>query len=68
MDAAVEAMRMQADSDDGSLTRKVAQSAAIPAVYMPGADSAKRACGIPNCGDDHHNDTVFLIDVINSHV
>ena len=61
-------MRMQADSDDGSLTRKVAQIAAIAAVYVPGTDSANRACGIPDCGDDHHNDTVFLIDVINSQV
>jgi hypothetical protein len=59
---------MQADSDDGSLTRKVAQSAAILAVYMPGTDSANRACGIPDCGDDHHNDTVFLVDVIDTQV
>jgi hypothetical protein len=59
---------MQADADDGSLTRKVAQSAAILAVYMPGTESASRARGIPDCRDDHHNDTVFLIDVIDTQV
>jgi hypothetical protein len=65
---AIKAVRTQADSDDSSLTRKVTQSAAIPAVYVARTDSANRACGIPDCGDDHYNHTVFLIDILDGQV